>query len=74
VSDVGGARELVRDGVNGFLAGSPFADQIDDALERMWQARDILSSIGSRAYEDASKYLPSNTGHQFLNQLLKSLR
>lgn len=73
-SDVGGVRELLRDGVNGFLAGSPFANQIEDALERMWQAKGRLSSLGNQAYEDANGYMPSNAGHEFFSQLLKSLR
>jgi glycosyltransferase involved in cell wall biosynthesis len=74
VSDVGGARELIRDGINGFLAGSPFANQFEDALERMWQAKAKLFSLGIQAYEDANSYRPVNAGQEFLNQLIESLK
>ncbi|NEQ81734.1 MAG: glycosyltransferase family 4 protein [Moorea sp. SIO2I5] len=73
VSDVGGARELVRDGFNGFLAGSPFANQIEDALERMWQAKEQLPELGQQAYKDAQAYKPLDAGKQFLDQLMLSL-
>ena len=74
ISDVGGGRELLRDGVNGFLAGSPFANQIEDALERMWQGKDKLSSLGIQAYEDANSYIPENAGYIFFEQLIESLK
>ncbi|MGB3298918.1 MAG: glycosyltransferase family 4 protein [Phormidesmis sp.] len=73
VSDVGGARELVNNGTNGFLADSPFFTQLEEALEKMWQSRARLSEIGARASEDAKEYVPSDAGEQFLKQVMVSL-
>ena len=70
-SDVGGASGLVDDGVNGFLAGSPFARQLDIALERMWEMRDELKRMGEQAHLDARNFLPHSPGDDLLNEILE---
>lgn len=72
-SDVGGAAELVEDGVNGFLAGAPFAGQLGLALERVWERRDELEAMGARAHSDATDFCPANPGKELLADLLTSI-
>jgi L-malate glycosyltransferase len=70
-SDVGGARELVQDGVNGFLAGSPFAEQIGEGLERVWNQRHDLRRMGQLAHEDAVRFLPVDPGAKLLEDIME---
>jgi glycosyltransferase involved in cell wall biosynthesis len=72
-SDVGGAAELVRDGANGFLAGSPFARQLDDGLERLWQARELLQEMGYQAHRDAEAFLPAAPGEALLGLMMEAM-
>lgn len=73
VSDVGGASELVHDGINGFLAGSPFSNQFEAALENLWVAKECLPQMGKRAHEDAMQYVPTDAGMQLLHKIARSL-
>ena len=54
-TSVGGVPELVRDGVNGFLAKShspeAIADAIDRVLERVWDPDEIRSTVEARSWE-----------------------
>lgn len=46
---VGGAEEIIVDGVNGFLADACTVQALDRALERMWEARFDLAEMGRQA-------------------------
>ena len=72
-SDVGGASELIRDGENGFLAGSPFAKQMEEALERMWESRGRLKEMGMQAHLDARAFLPVDPGKALLDLIITTL-
>lgn len=72
-ADVGGARELVQDGVNGFLAGSPFAEQIGEGLERVWNLRQQLRQMGQLAHEDAVRFLPADPGARLLEDIREGI-
>ncbi len=72
-SDVGGAAELIRDGENGYLAGSPFASQLRQGLERLWQNRESLHKIGKQAHQDAIAFLPSDPGKTLLEMILVAI-
>lgn len=72
-SDVGGASELIRDEYNGFIAGAPFAVQLELALERLWGAREELESIGLRAAEAAHDFLPNEPGGDLLSDILQAI-
>jgi glycosyltransferase involved in cell wall biosynthesis len=51
VTDVGGAKELLTDGENGFIAASATYAALDQTLERAWQLRDSWDQIGKNAGE-----------------------
>jgi len=42
VTDVGGNVELVRDGVNGFVAKAPTVELLDETMNRFWDSRDLF--------------------------------
>lgn len=49
LTDVGGNREAVEDGVSGFIASSVTASGVAEAMERAWQQRDGLQQMGKSA-------------------------
>jgi len=69
VTDVGGNRELVRDGVNGFIAKAPTVELVDEAMNRAWKEQHRLREIGARAAEDARQFVPRDPGRDFAQQL-----
>jgi glycosyltransferase involved in cell wall biosynthesis len=56
VTDIGGHREVVEDGVSGFIAREPTPDAVDEALERAWQRRAEWDEIGRRARESMLEF------------------
>ncbi len=46
VTDIGGSRELVRDGINGFMAKAPTVELLDEAMTRAWESRHLLEEMG----------------------------
>lgn len=52
-TDVGGIREWVRDGQNGFLCEAANAKSLGAALERAWEQRSVWRTMGARAHRDA---------------------
>jgi glycosyltransferase involved in cell wall biosynthesis len=69
VTDVGGNRELVRDGINGFLAKAATVAFIDEALNRAWQNRASLKEIGLRAANDVRQWVRPNPAEDFADEL-----
>lgn len=68
-TDVAGHRELVRDGINGFLAEAPSVDLLDRAMERAWNSRNRLQEMGAIAAEDARRYVPPDPASDFADKL-----
>ena len=60
VTDIGGHREVVRDGENGFLATEPTADAVDAAMENAWQRLCDWQAIGRRARESMLRFAPED--------------
>lgn len=58
VTDVAGHKEMIEDGVTGFLAAAPTADHVDEALERAWQRRSQWRQIGEAAAAHARALVP----------------
>src|SRR5579875_1991763 len=50
---VGGIREWIQDGRNGFLSEAVTSDAVSAALERSWERRQEWPHMGARGHEDA---------------------
>ena len=69
VAAAGGARELIDDGVEGFVAGSATADDFDAALERAWLRRHEWEAIGRVAAERVARDVPADACASFADRL-----
>ncbi|MCW3102617.1 MAG: glycosyl transferase group 1 [Bacteroidetes bacterium] len=72
VSDVGGNAELIREGVNGFVAEAPSVNSFGKAMERMWTRKAELQSFGLAASHSISEQLKFDAHEQIINALEKS--
>ncbi|HKT90418.1 MAG TPA: glycosyltransferase, partial [Candidatus Sulfotelmatobacter sp.] len=69
VTNVGGNGELVRDGVNGFIAKAPTVEFIDEALNRAWESRERLKEMGEKAALDVRRLIPADPTGEFVQEL-----
>jgi glycosyltransferase involved in cell wall biosynthesis len=69
VTDVGGNRELVRDGINGFIAKAPTIELFDEAMNRAWESRGRLKEMGERAAADVREWVPADPVENFVREL-----
>lgn len=70
VTDVAGHRELVRDGVNGFIAKAPTVELVDDAMNRAWENRDRLREMGQAAARDVRQWVSADPTEDFVGELM----
>ena len=70
VTDAGGNREVLEDGVTGFIAPAPSEDALDDAMERAWMRRDEWRGIGARAAEAIRELVPADPGRVYADMLV----
>jgi glycosyltransferase involved in cell wall biosynthesis len=70
VTDVGGIRELVNDGVNGFLAKAPTVELLDEAMNRAWESRSRLREMGNVAAVDVRHFVGRDPGEEFARELM----
>lgn len=70
VTDVAGARELVRDNVNGFLAKAPTVELLDEAMNRAWENRHRLKEMGEQAAIDVRKFVSPDPVEDFVRELI----
>ena len=69
VTDVAGNRELVRDGVNGFLAKAPTVELLDEAMNRAWESRARLQEMGRTAANDVRQFVSRDPGEDLAREL-----
>lgn len=68
-SDVAGSRELIQDGINGFLATAPTVEMLDEAMNRAWDKRAQLREIGSQAAKDVRHFVSRDPAEDFVRDL-----
>ncbi len=71
VTDVGGASEVVRDGITGVLASSPTLSAVDSALERFWTMRSRWEQMGTAAAKHIRTIVPPDPGSVLADHLLE---
>ena len=69
VTDAGGNRELVRDGINGFMAKAPTVELLDEAMSHAWENRARLKEIGRTAAKDVRQFVSRNPGDDLAREL-----
>lgn len=69
VTDIGGNREIIDDNINGFIAGVPTADALDEAMERAWQRRGEWEQIGVLASKKIQTKVPEDPVGEFFARI-----
>ena len=69
-TDVAGHREIVEDGVTGFLADAPTAGSIALALERFWECRAEAEAIGKAGACRIRQLVPPDPARVFSDKLM----
>lgn len=74
VTDVGGARELMTDDRDGFIADAPTVERFGEAMSRAWERRAELEAIGLRAAKTARRFVgDDDPGARLAHRLLADL-
>jgi glycosyltransferase involved in cell wall biosynthesis len=68
-TDVAGNGEVIRDGMNGFLAQAPTVSLVGEAMERLWARRGELHAMGQTAASDIRKLMPRDPIAAFIQEL-----
>ncbi|MFI5096535.1 MAG: glycosyltransferase family 4 protein [Candidatus Acidiferrales bacterium] len=68
-TDVGGNRELIRDGINGFLAKAATVELLDEAMNRAWDDRSRLMEMGRAAATDVRRWVSKDPTADFISEL-----
>lgn len=74
VTDVSGNKELIKDGIDGFVAKAANVQCLDEALERAWERRSDWKQMGILAQESVRKKIPENPSFEFYKELEKIIQ
>lgn len=69
VTDVGGNREFLRDGINGFIAKAPTVELLDQAMDLAWENRVRLRDMGHVAAADVRRLVSADPAEDFVREL-----
>lgn len=69
VTDIASHKELVRDGVNGFLARAATVEHLDEAMNRAWENRSRLREMGNVAAIDVRGWVSEDPAEDFAREL-----
>lgn len=69
VSNAGGNREIISDGINGFISEANEQD-FESAMERAWSERNRWNEIGEYASKYVSHHIPPTPEKEFAAELL----
>jgi glycosyltransferase involved in cell wall biosynthesis len=69
VTDVGGNREFLRDGINGFIAKAPTVELLDQAMDLAWENRARLRDMGDVAAVDVRRLVSADPAEDFAREL-----
>jgi glycosyltransferase involved in cell wall biosynthesis len=68
-TEVGGNKELIQDGRNGFLAKAATVELLDEAMNRAWDARGRLKEMGRVAARDVRAWVSPDPAEDFVREL-----
>lgn len=74
VTDVGGVRELIQDGINGFIADTPSVKDVDEAMERAWNRSNDWKHMGKKAGDYIRSVYPRDPVEYFTKQLFEIIK
>jgi glycosyltransferase involved in cell wall biosynthesis len=74
VTDAGGNREVIGDGLSGYIAEAASEDAFDAALERAWADRANWREVGQRASAKIRELVPADPAAAFADILLETAR
>ena len=70
VTDIAGNTEVLEDDVTGFVAASPTAGHLDEALERAWVRRDAWREMGRMAARSIREHVPRDPAAVYAKKIL----
>jgi len=73
-TDVGGCREVLEEGVTGFIAEDASEDALGRALERAWAVRSKWQAMGALAHQKAKELSAVGAEKQLLDYLVNIVR
>jgi glycosyltransferase involved in cell wall biosynthesis len=69
-TDVAGHAEIIKDGLTGFLAEAPTAMSVRGALDRMWDRRLEIETMGKAAAISIRKHIPLDPARTFAEKII----
>jgi glycosyltransferase involved in cell wall biosynthesis len=73
-TDVGGNREVLEEGVTGWIAEAATPTSFDAALVRAWNAKSKWAAMGARAHGKARKMDGLNPSKRVLETLQRTIK